>query len=144
MGYDVPMQRISDYSRGRHGETPILGVIHCGEPVLCDENIEGYVTVPEGIRCDYALRARGDSMSGAGIDDGDLVYIRQQETVETGEIAAVMVDGETTLKRVYVEDGTISLMPANPAFAPRFFSGEAAASVRVIGKAVGFTHYIEK
>ena len=79
---------------------PVLGTIACGAPILAQEHIEGYTTIPEDIHADFALICKGDSMVGARIFDGDLVYIRQQETVENGQNAAVLIDGEATLKRV--------------------------------------------
>lgn len=79
---------------------PIIGTIAAGVPILAQENIDGYEYVPEDLSVDFCLRIKGDSMIGARILDGDLVYIRKQPEVENGEIAAVLIDGEATLKRV--------------------------------------------
>ena len=96
---------------------PLIGSIACGEPITAEQNIEKMVDVPENIRCDFSLTCHGDSMVDAGIHDKDVVYIRIQPEVENGEIAAVRIDGEATLKRVYYNPGTLTLMPANPAYA---------------------------
>lgn len=122
---------------------PLLGDIACGEPILAEQNITDYIEIPGHIHADYALTCHGDSMVGAGIHDGDLVYIRQQPTVENGQIAAVLVDGEeATLKRVYLDRGAITISPANPKYPPKSFSGEAASRVQVIGRAVAYIHII--
>ncbi len=120
-------------------KVPRLGLIPCGEPTVCDENIEGYDELPEGLTADYTLTCHGDSMINAQILDGDVVYIRQQETVENGDIAAVWHDGATTLKRFYQNGDVVTLMPENPKYAPIFLSGKALEDLRVLGKAVGFT-----
>ena len=78
---------------------PILGSIACGEPILAEENREGEAQAP--VDADFALRAKGDSMINARILPGDLVFIRRQSDVDSGDIAAVLIDGEATLKRVY-------------------------------------------
>ena len=102
---------------------PLIGSIACGEPITAEQNIEKMVDVPENIRCDFSLTCHGDSMVDAGIHDKDVVYIRIQPEVENGEIAAVRIDGEATLKRVYYNPGTLTLMPANPAYAPMIYTG---------------------
>ena len=92
-----------------------------------------------GMRCDFALRVRGDSMTGARIRDGDIVFIRAQEDVDDGQIAAVIVEDEATLKRVYhVRDG-LQLLSENPNYPPMLFTLEEYASIRILGRAVGFT-----
>ena len=126
----------------RSNRIPVLGAIACGAPILAQEHIEGYTAVPEDIRADFALVCRGDSMVGARIFDGDTVYIRRQETVENGEIAAVLIDGEATLKRVRCFDGCVSLQPENPKYRPLMFWGEEISQIRILGKAVGFTAHI--
>ena len=121
-------------------KVPLLGAIACGAPILADEHIEEYVDIPKNIRADFALTCKGDSMINARIFDGDIVYIRQQEEVVNGEIAAVLTDdGEATLKRVRLYDDHISLEPENPMYKPLVFWNEEMNSVRIIGKAVAFT-----
>lgn len=118
---------------------PLLGTIACGEPILATENIEDNVEVPEHIHADFALRCKGDSMINARIHDGDIVYIRQQPTVNNGEIAAVLIGDEATLKRVYVYEDHVVLQPENPAYEPLVYFKDAMQAVRILGKAVGFT-----
>lgn len=121
---------------------PLIGSIACGEPITAEQNIEKMVDVPESIRCDFSLTCHGDSMVDAGIHDKDVVYIRIQPEVENGEIAAVRIDGEATLKRVYYNPGTLTLMPANPAYAPMIYTGSKLEEVHIEGKAVGWTHWV--
>ncbi len=123
-------------------KVPLIGAIACGEPITAEQNIEKMVDVPEYIRCDFSLTCHGDSMVDAGIHDKDVVYIRIQPEVENGEIAAVRIDGEATLKRVYYNPGTLTLMPANPAYAPMVYTGTQLEEVHIEGKAVGWTHWV--
>lgn len=120
---------------------PLVGRIACGTPILAQQNIEKIVDVPENIRCDFALRCKGDSMIGAGIHDGDAVYIHIQPEVENGEIAAVRIGEEATLKRVYYDGTTLTLMPYNNAYAPMVYTGPQLEDVHIEGKAVGYTHW---
>lgn len=123
-------------------KVPLIGAIACGEPITAEQNIEKMVDVPENIRCDFSLTCHGDSMVDAGIHDKDVVYIRIQPEVENGEIAAVRIDGEATLKRVYYNPDTLTLMPANPAYAPMVYTGSQLEEVHIEGKAVGWTHWV--
>lgn len=122
---------------------PLVGSIACGEPITAEENIEDYVDVPEDAHCDFCLRCKGDSMIDAGIHDGDLVYIHIQPEVENGQIAAVRIDGEATLKRVFWDKGSqvLQLVPANSSYMPKVYSGQALDGVHIEGRAVGFTHW---
>ena len=121
---------------------PLLGAIACGAPILAEEHIEGYVDIPDHIDAQFTLRCKGDSMINARIFDGDIVYIRQQEEVVNGEIAAVLIDDEATLKRVKLHADRIILEPANPLYDPLVFRGEEMNSVHILGKAVAFTSAI--
>ena len=123
-------------------QVPLIGSIACGTPITAEQNIERYIGVPAAWRADFALTCHGDSMVGAGIHDKDVVYIRIQPEVENGEIAAVRIDGEATLKRVYYNPGTLTLMPANPAYAPMIYTGPQLEEVHIEGKAVGWTHWV--
>lgn len=117
---------------------PLLGTIACGEPILAEENYDGLVLCPDGIDADFSLRCQGDSMINARIYDGDIVYIRQQPDVDNGQIAAVLIGDEATLKRVYKQDGQITLMAENSAYPPFVYSGQELDNVRILGKAVAF------
>lgn len=121
---------------------PLIGAIACGSPVLAEEHIEDYVDIPKNIRADFALTCKGDSMINARIFDGDIVYIRQQDTVVNGEIAAVLIDTEATLKRVHLYDDHIILSPENPMYKPLIYWNEEMNSIRILGKAVAFTSSI--
>ena len=123
-------------------QVPLIGSIACGTPITAEQNIERYIGVPAAWRADFALTCHGDSMVDAGIHDKDVVYIRIQPEVENGEIAAVRIDGEATLKRVYYNPGTLTLMPANPAYAPMIYAGPQLEEVHIEGKAVGWTHWV--
>ena len=122
---------------------PLLGPIACGAPILAEEHIEDYVDIPKNIHADFALTCKGDSMINARIFDGDIVYIRQQPSVENGEIAAVLIDGEATLKRVRLFDDHISLEPENPMYKPLVYWGDDMNNVHILGKAVAFTSIIK-
>lgn len=123
---------------------PLLGTIACGEPILAAENIEDEVDIPEHIHADFALRCKGDSMIGAEIYDGDIVYIKQQEEVLDGQIAAVLIGDEATLKRFYFDQtgGVVTLVAENPSIAPLVYHGESLDHIKVLGKAVGLTRQI--
>ena len=123
-------------------KVPLIGAIACGAPILAQEHIEDFVDMPRHIKADFALTCKGDSMINARIFDGDIVYIRQQDTVENGEIAAVLIDTEATLKRVKVFEDHISLEPENPQYRPLVLWGEDMNMVSIIGKAVAFTSMI--
>ena len=120
-------------------QIPLIGSIACGAPIMAEEHIEEYINIPRHIHADFALTCKGDSMINARIFDGDMVYIRQQDTVENGEIAAVLIDGEATLKRVRLFEDHISLEPENPQYRPFVYWGEEMNTVRILGKAVAFT-----
>lgn len=117
---------------------PILGDIACGEPVLAQENYEGLAVVGGRVHADFALRCVGDSMINAHIFNGDLVFIKQQPDVDNGQIAAVAIDNEATLKRVYKYPNRIELRPENPLFPVLQFEGEEMSQVHILGKAVAF------
>lgn len=115
---------------------PVLGEIAAGEPIFCDENVE--FAACDTVGCDFALRVRGDSMIGARLFDGDLVFIRRQEDVDDGQIAAVVVDGHATLKRVYHVPGGLHLLSENPKYPPMRFLFEEHEDLRILGLAVSF------
>ena len=134
MGNIIPMPKFNT--------VPLLGTIACGEPILAAENLEGEVSIPDDIKADFALRCSGDSMIDARIMDGDIVYIHQQPTVNNGEIAAVLIDDEATLKKVYLSENTVTLVACNSNYQPFVYSGEKLNEIRILGKAVGFTSRI--
>ena len=106
-------------SRGR--SVPLVGRVTEGLPILATENIEDYLVLPQSLQGRgelFALRVQGESMIEAGIEDGDIVVLRRQETAENGEIVVAMIDDEATLKRIYYEDGHVRLQPENAAMEP--------------------------
>ncbi len=119
---------------------PILGDIACGEPIYATEEHESFCVADSLTDADFCLRAHGDSMIGARIFDGDIVFIRSQSAVENGEIAAVIIGDEATLKRIYYypEDEKLILSPENPRYAPLVYVGCELEQIRIIGKAVAF------
>lgn len=119
---------------------PLLGNIACGEPVFASEEMGLYIEAGANIHADFCLKASGDSMIGARIHDGDIVFIRQQSSVNNGEIAAVLIDDEATLKRIYYDpdNSTISLFAENPAYKTLRFHGAELDNIRILGKAVAF------
>lgn len=121
---------------------PMLGEIACGEPRYADEDRESYVLAGANIKADFCLKAKGDSMINARICDGDIVFIRKQDMVEDGEIAAVIVnnDNEATLKRLfyYRDQALLVLRPENPAYEEQRYSGEQLNEVHILGKAIAF------
>ena len=119
---------------------PMLGRIACGEPIYAEQEYESYCAVGCDIDADFCLRAIGDSMTGARIFDGDTVFIRSQDSVDNGEIAAVIIGGEATLKRVYYypNEGKLILSPENPRYAPLVYVGAELDQIKIIGKAVAF------
>ena len=135
MGYDVPMRKDNpDSDTGFDNiypielhRIPVLGSVACGKPIFMSEERESYIMSGTEIKADFCLKAKGDSMIGARIMDGDIVFIRSQPEVENGEIAAVAVDDEATLKRFYrdEETGTITLVSENPTYAPMVFTKDS-------------------
>jgi repressor LexA len=117
---------------------PLLGEIACGEPIFCNEDRESYVISGADINADFCLKAHGDSMMNARIMDGDIVFIREQSMVDNGEIAAVIIDDEATLKRIYYDGTTFTLIAENPKYQPMVFSGETLDHVHILGKAIAF------
>lgn len=119
---------------------PMLGEIACGEPKYANEDRESYVMAGTNIKADFCLRASGDSMVGARILDGDIVFIRKQDMVENGEIAAVVIENEATLKRVfyYREKNLLVLKAENSAYEDFIFQGEELDKVHILGKAIAF------
>lgn len=131
------IQGISPISTHR---IPMLGKVACGEPIYADEDRESYVMAGTDINADFCLTAQGDSMVGARILDGDIVFCRQQDIVENGEIAAVLIGDEATLKRVYYypENKMLVLRAENPKYKEFVYKNEELDEIRILGKAIAF------
>lgn len=132
LGYDplyIPIKR---------NAVPVIGKIACGTPITAIENVEGYVDAPEGIHADFALICKGDSMEPT-FKNGDMVLIRKQPDVENGQIAAVSINGEATLKHVYHQPDGLLLTADNPSYSPIYARAESGEVIIIHGLAVGYT-----
>ncbi len=139
MGYETPEQQalhagLMPVERRR---IPMLGQIAAGQPITADEEHDCYVEA-DAERADFCLRVKGDSMIGARIYDGDIVFIHAQPDVEDGEIAVVLIDDEATLKRVYKLGDRVILRAENPAYPPMEFQKSDGKTLRILGKAIAF------
>lgn len=144
MGYDIPMQRdlsfdlstLTNYVPIAKKKIPLLGEIAAGQPIYADEHIEEFLPVDDKLHADFALKIKGDSMINAQINDGDIVFIRQQSDVDDGQIAAVLINDSATLKRIYHMNGFLQLNAENPAYKPIICSPETCDTCRILGLAV--------
>lgn len=125
-----------------HNAIPILGNIACSPQNIPDTNPDGYADLPDGVHADFAIRCKGDSMSPT-FRDGDLVLIRQQPDVNNGQIAAVGIGGETTLKHVYRRDDGLLLTADNAAYTPIFVPANSDDEIVIYGIAVGYTRIFD-
>ncbi len=119
---------------------PLLGEISCGEPIYASEERESYVALSRELDADFCLVAKGDSMVGARIYDGDIVFIHSQSSVDNGEIAVVIINDEATLKRVYFypNEQKLVLVAENPKYPPFVYIGSELERIKILGKAVAF------
>ena len=119
---------------------PMLGEIACGKPIYADEDRESYVLAGTNIKADFCLKCKGDSMINARIYDGDIVFIREQPMVENGDIAAVVIGDEATLKRVsyYPERNMLILKAENPKYKDLVYMNEELNTIHILGKAIAF------
>lgn len=157
-GYDVPMERPPMQKGKKEFEKnpenglypnlmpittksfPVLGDIACGKPIMANEEKELYVEAGTDVSADFCLRAKGDSMIGARIYDGDIVFIRKQEMVDNGDIAAVIIEDEASLKRVnyFPEKNLLILKAENAKYEDLVYTGEELNHIRILGRAVAF------
>ena len=152
LGYDVPKNNFeSNIPEGFQPMPDMYSIplldskIACGEPILCDSNIAGQVQVPRFIKADLALICQGYSMTGDRIMDGDMVCIHRQPVVEDGEIAAVRIRDESTLKHVYYnkEHNELRLKASNPAYPDQVYIDSDLDEIEIIGRAVAFVSKIQ-
>lgn len=122
----------------------LLGEISCGEPIFTGEDSPTSIVSSSDIDADFCLVAKGDSMINARICDGDIVFLKECDMVNNGDIAAVIINDEATLKRVYYypEQKTVTLVPENPKYQPFSYSGEELCRLRIIGRAVAFRSFL--
>ena len=112
--------------------------IACGSPILADVHTDAYIDLPLIKGADMVFRCVGDSMIDAHIYDGDIVFVREQSDVENGEIAAVDIDGEITLKRVYKSENAVQLIPCNAKYPPQVYTPDNCDYFHIVGKAIKF------
>lgn len=135
--------RPTAFAGGLPREVPLVGRVAAGQPLLAIENLEGTLRVdPSLLPSDggarfFALRVRGESMVGAGILDGDIVFVRQQEDAPSGAVVVAMVGDEATVKTLFRDGERLRLQPANPSVAPILLGRDDGRSVRVLGIVVG-------
>ena len=116
---------------------PLVGTIACGTPILAEQNIETHIGILAAWHADFALTCKGDSMAPRYLD-GDVVCIHQQPEVENGQIAAVLIEDEATLKRFYRNGDTVTLQAENPAYSPLVYRGSELDAISIEGRVVGF------
>lgn len=142
----------SDSDLSKYGIHPIkkkkfrmLGSIACGEPIYCNEDYETFIEASADIDADFCVTAKGDSMINARIYDGDVVFIKSTPEVYNGEIAAVIIDNEATLKRVYYykNENKLVLSAENPKYAPLVYVDDELNSINILGRAVAFMSYVK-
>ena len=136
---NIPSDKIESIASVLH-TTPAYLMGWEEEPIFADEDFTSYVEAPDDIKADFCLTAKGDSMIGARIYAGDIVFIREQPIVENGEIAAVIIDDEATLKRwyYYPQKHKLMLVAENPKYEPLVYMNEELNEIRCLGKAVYF------
>lgn len=143
IGYDVPMKANDDSALPSNirpvekVKVPLIGSIAAGLPIFAEEDLDTYIEADSDIRCDFALIVEGDSMEPT-IHNGDVVFIRKQDDVDDGQIAAIIIDDSATLKHVYHIPGGIQLISENPKYPPQIYTMENSDYVAVLGRAVAY------
>lgn len=122
---------------------PVLGEVAAGVPIVMNEEFEVYIEAGTGIHADFCIKVKGNSMINARIHDGDIVFIRQQPTIDNGEIACVAIEDEAVLKRIYKYPDQIVLYSENPKYAPIIVTKNDNKEVRILGKAIAFQSVVK-
>lgn len=137
---DLSIDKLSDLKNppiidldSNANSVPLIGKIAAGYPIFAEENIEDYFKIDSSIRADFCLKIKGDSMIDAGINDNDIVFIRKQNTLENGEIGAILIENEATLKTFYKNDDAVILQPANSQYSPMIYKD---GNIEILGKLV--------
>lgn len=138
LGRDIDVTKLNNYVELPEEtlKVPVIGSVKCGPNGLAFQYLEGNIYVPSDLHGEIVgFRCRGDSMSGLGIQEGDIAIVRRQETVQSGELAVLVINGdEGTLKRVRLQKNAIILEAANPAYPPLLFIGEDMNTVKIVGR----------
>ena len=149
MDFDIPnisskyaAESAKNYIPIQKKKIPLLGTIAAGQPIYAEEHIEEYLPIDDDLHADFALKVSGDSMINADINDGDVVFIKKQEVVENGQIAAVLIDDSATLKRFYKIGSIVQLQAENPKYSPIICDESNCDNCRIIGLAVAVLHKI--
>ena len=134
------IDRYPDVHDVKKKSAPVYRAIACGEPIFMQEQCDTYALIDADIDIDFCIIAKGESMTGARIQDGDIVFIKRCSMVDNGDIAAVAIDDTATLKRVYYDHdaGQLILQAENPAYAPMVYRGEELNNIIILGKAMYF------
>lgn len=120
----------------KHHYVPLIGSVAAGAPIFAEQNVECYVDGPR--KADYALKVEGDSMIPT-LQNGDTIFIRQQDVLENGEIGVVLIDDSACVKHVYTHDGGLLLISDNPSYPPRVVEAKECEYLKILGKVIGFT-----
>lgn len=141
MGYDVPMERhIEKYPSNilkiEKRKLPLLKEVINGSLIFAEEKLEYYAEAGSVLEADFCIKVKDDSMINARINNGDIVFIRQQSFINDGEIAAVIIENEAVLKRIYKKKDEIILLTENPAYPPIVYKNHD--EIRFLGKVVAF------
>lgn len=131
--YTKDLEFGSDEERRKFKSIPLIGTIAAGQPLLAEEHIEDYFNIDTSIKADFALKIKGDSMIGAGIFQDDIVFIRQTCELTNGEIGAILIEDEATLKKFYKEEDTIILQAENDMYKPMIYKD---GNIKILGKLV--------
>ena len=132
------LSKVSNIILPQAVRVPVVGSIAAGSPILAEQNIEEYLYMDRSLKIDFCLKVRGDSMIDADIHDGDVALFKQQPMVENGEIGAVVIDNEATLKKIYITDDSLILNPCNPDYEPIVVKEDK--DTYIAGKLIGVIH----
>lgn len=136
---NITTAQINNISLISNQKIPMLKEIAYGKPIYADEK-DSYIEIGPNIKADFYIKYKGDSMIGARILDGDIVFVKRQTAIENGEIFVVVIENEITLKRVYYypEEKTMRLLSENPKYKPIVYTGVTLEQIHILGKAVAF------
>ena len=135
-----PLESEAVPNRQQENSIPILGSIAAGVPIWAEQNLEGFLPISPTLFGGgelFALHVLGDSMTGIGIKNGDIAVIKRTDCVENGDIAAVLVEHEATLKRIYLSSKALVLKSENPAFADQIYDMNQNNLIRILGSYKG-------
>ena len=123
---------------------PMLGSVACGKPIFINEEHQEFIEKPDGIKCDFCLTAKGDSMIDIGIQNNDIVFIKSQDTANNGDIVCVAIDDEATIKKFDYDklNNKLMLIPCNKSYQTIIYEGEQLDHIHILGKVIYFKRYL--